>query len=118
MFNTEMHAKQKSFSAAAVLDEGITSSAPPVLIALLSKMSALGSAGGAIHVNILAGVSVKMALQSLDVCNTRHLLILKWVRESSQGSSSHMRKQLQMITSGGTAVLRELVSAARVEEEG
>lgn len=113
-----MHTKQKSISAAAVLDEGITSSAPPVLTTLLWKISALRSAGGAIHVNILAGVSVKMAMQSLDVCKARHLLILKRVRESSQGSSSQMRKQLQMITSGGTAVLTELMSTARVEEEG
>lgn len=72
-------------------------------------------------------VLVKMALQSLNGWNRRYLLlILKWVRQVSHESCSHesrfhMKKQLQMISSGGTAALKvELVSTtiARVEEEG
>lgn len=104
-----------------MLDEGITASTPPVLTTFLSKMTDLRAASGVAHANALSPVLGKMALQSLNGWNRRYfLLILKWVRESFHESCFCMKKQLQIISSGGTAALKgELVSItiARVEKE-
>lgn len=107
-------------SVAAVLNEGITPSPSSVLTTLLSKMNMHRAAGGAAHVNAVSPAWIKTPLQSLNSSNRRYLLlILKWVRESSQGSPSCMKMEQQMISSGGTAVLKEelVITIARVEEE-
>jgi len=85
----------------------VTIASPPPVLTLLSKTTALRAASGVAHANALSPALGKMALQSLKGWNRRYfLLILKWVREISHGSCSHMKKQLQMVSSGGTPVLK------------
>lgn len=70
-------------------------SLPPVLTTFLTEVTALRTASRAAHVNAFSPVLAEHGPVRLEQLKQKlFVLNLKWVRESSHGSFSCMKKQL------------------------